>query len=96
MRLVSVALASLLLTGTSAFSQTQNFRGTVDEVTPAQLEKARAAATHAGYRPRVLQFGQDGNLFFTADREGKSYDVTVSPSGQVFASTGLPENQASN
>ena len=92
MRLGLLALVSLLSATTGAYAQTGEFRGTVNEVTQAQLAHGRAAVTEAGYQPVVLQFGQDGNLFFTATRNGMSYGVTVTRSGQVFASTGLPEN----
>ena len=91
MRLVSLALVSLLSATAGAFAQTPQFRGTVDEVTPAQLEHGRALVTKAGYNPVVLQFGQDGNLFFTATRNGMSYDITVTRAGEVYASSGLPE-----
>ena len=95
MRLVLLALVSLLSAATGAFAQTEDFRGTVDDVTPTQLEHGRAAVTKAGYHPVALQFGQDGNLFFTATRNAMSYDVTVTRSGQVYASNGLPENAPS-
>jgi len=94
MRLGVLALVSLLSATTGALAQTDNFRGTVNEVTPAQLEHGRALVTKAGYQPVVLQFGQDGNLFFTATRNGMSYDVTVTRAGQVYASNGLPEKAA--
>ena len=94
MRLGILALVSLLSATTGAAADTPNFRGTVDDVTPAQLEHGRDLATKAGYRPVVLQFGQDGNLFFTAARNGMSYDVTVTREGQVYASNGLPEKGA--
>jgi hypothetical protein len=91
MRFLTLVLASLLLAGGSAFAQTSDLRGTVNEVTPAQAARARAAATHAGYQPTVLESAQDGNIFFTATRGGNIYEVTVTRSGQVFASNGLPE-----
>ncbi|HXR94772.1 MAG TPA: hypothetical protein VN718_02775 [Rhizomicrobium sp.] len=95
MRLGWLALVSLLSAASGAVAQTEDFRGTVDEVTPAQLEHGRAAVTKAGYRPVTLQFGQDGNLFFTAARNGMSYDVTLTRGGRVYAGSGLPENTAS-
>ena len=49
------------------------------------------AIIEAGYKPDVLEFAQDGNLFYTATKAGDTYEVTVVPSGQVYASTGLPE-----
>ena len=92
MRLGILALVSLLSAATGALAQTSQFRGTVNEVTPAQLERGRAAVTKAGYQPVVLQFAQDGNLFFTATKNGMNYTLTVTPPGQVYASSGLPEN----
>jgi hypothetical protein len=94
MRLAVLALGSLLSAATGAFAQTE-FPGTVNEVTQAQLEQGRAAVTKAGYQPTVLQFAQDGNLFFTATKGGLQYSVTVTRSGQVYASTGVPEKTAS-
>ena len=94
MRLGLLALASLLSATAGAYAQTSQLRGTVNEVTPAQLERGRAAVTKAGYQPGVLQFGQDGNLFFTATRDSMTYGVTVTRAGQVYASNGLPEKPA--
>ena len=94
MRLGGLALVSLLSAATGALAQTGDFRGTVNEVTPAQLEHGRAAVTKAGYQPVVLESAQDGNLFFTATRNGMDYTLTVTRSGQVFASSGLPEKSA--
>jgi hypothetical protein len=95
MRLAVLALGSLLSATTGAFAQTPDLRGTVNEATPAEVEQGRAAVTKAGYQPTVLQFAQDGNLFFTATKSGMVYGVTVTRSGQVYASNGLPEKTAS-
>ena len=94
MRMTLLALASLLSAGSSALAQTPDLRGTVNEVTPAQEERARAAVTHAGYQPTALESAQDGNLFYTATRQGDIYTVTVTRSGQVFASTPLKAQPA--
>jgi len=94
MRFHMLALAALLSAGTSAFAQTPDFKGTVNEVTPALRARAEAAITKAGYRPTVLQFAQDGNLFFTATRNGQTYDATVTRDGKVYFSNGLPEGSA--
>ena len=96
MRSVLLALVSLLSATAGAFAQTSQFRGTVNDVSPAQLERGRAAVTQAGYQPGALQFGQDGNLFFTATRNGMDYTLTVTPKGQVYASNGLPEKSTAN
>jgi len=64
---------------------------TVNSFTHAQDTRARKAIIEAGYKPVVLEFAQADNLFYTATKNGDSYEVTVVPSGQVYASTGLPE-----
>jgi len=90
MRFRMLALAALLSAGTSAFAQSTEFAGTVDEVTPAMKSRDEAAVTRAGYHPTTLQFGQDGNLFFTATKGGETYDATVTRAGKVYVSNGLP------
>lgn len=64
---------------------------TVNSFSPAQDARDRKAIVEAGYKPTVLEFAQDGNLFYTATKGGDMYGVTVVPSGQVYASNGLPE-----
>ena len=60
---------------------------TVDSYTPAQEAVARQAATQAGFTPSPVLFAQDGNFFFNASKDGRSYALTVTPNGQVYAST---------
>ncbi len=79
----------ILLVATAAFAQTP-MRGTVNDVSQAQIARARAAITRAGYHPTVFQFAQDGNLFFTATKGDHSYGITVTPGDQVYVSVGLP------
>ena len=67
---------------------------TVNSYTPAQEERAKAAIIKAGYRPDVLAAAQDGNLFFTATKDGEIYQATVTASGKLFLSTGLPASDA--
>ena len=67
---------------------------TVNSFTHAQDTRARKAIIEAGYQPDVPEFAQAGNLFYTATKIGDTYEVTVVPSGQVYASTGLPERRA--
>ena len=69
---------------------------TVNSFTPAEEAHARSAVTEAGYKPSILEFAQAGNLFFTATRDDNIYEVTVTPSGKTFASTGLPVTNATN
>jgi hypothetical protein len=67
---------------------------TVNSFSPAQDARDRKAIVEAGYKPAVLEFAQDGNLFYTATKGGDMYGVTVVPSGHVYASTGLPEKNS--
>ncbi|MGH6829489.1 MAG: hypothetical protein ACREFW_11380 [Rhizomicrobium sp.] len=91
MRIAFVAVAALISAGSgAAFAQTMNFQGTVNEVTSAQQARGRAVIERAGYKPTVLEFGQAGNLFFTAARNSDMYEATVTPDGRVYFSTGLP------
>lgn len=95
MRSVFAALAMLLSAAPGVLAQTPDFHDTVNEVTPAQEARAKAAITRAGYRPTVLEFAQAGNLFFTVTKGGDVYEATVTPQGAVFVSTGLPASSAS-
>ena len=90
MRFRIFALAALVSAGTSTLAQGAQFTGTVDEVTPAMKARGEAAVIHAGYRPTVLQFGQDGNLFFSATKGDETYDATVTRAGKVYVSNGIP------
>lgn len=69
---------------------------TVNSSTPSEQAKAKSAVTQAGYTPGALQSVQDGNFFFTATKGSDLYTVTVTRQGQVFASTGLAIEGASN
>lgn len=60
---------------------------TVNTYTPAQEGEARKAATQAGFTPGPVLFAQAGNFFFNASKGGQSYSLTVTPDGQVYAST---------
>ena len=91
MRMAFVALGALLSAGSgAAVAQTMDFHGTVNDVTAPGQARGRAAIERAGYRATVLEFGQAGNLFFTATRSGDTYEATVTPEGKVYFSTGLP------
>lgn len=61
--------------------------GTVNYFTPAQKAQAFRAAAAAGFTPTVVGAFQDGNFFLTAQKEGELYQLTVVPSGHVYAST---------
>lgn len=93
----SAIIALLTILGTSAASATSpspDMKGTVDAWTPAMLDKARLAATAAGYHPSAVEFVQDGNVFLTADRGEEVYGVLLTKSGKFFASNGIPETPA--
>ena len=60
---------------------------TVNSYTPAQEANARNAATKAGFVPGPVLFAQAGNFFFNADKDDRSYALTVTPDGHVYAST---------
>jgi hypothetical protein len=86
---ISLACAGLLLVGVlPAASQDGNGQpGTVNYFTAAQKTRAFEAATKAGYTPTRIEAFQDGNFFLTASKGGQTYEVTIVPSGQVYAST---------
>jgi hypothetical protein len=88
MKTVPLAILAMSL-ATGAMAQASH-RGTVNDVSEAEIARARAAIARAGYTPTVLQFAQAGNLFFTATKDGAAYEVTVTPSGETYFSNGLP------
>jgi hypothetical protein len=81
-------IAVMVVAGATAAFAAQ---GTVNSYTPSQEDRAKSAIVHAGYRPDDLAAVQDGNFFFTATKGDEFYQATVTPSGKVFVSTGLPE-----
>ena len=57
---------------------------TVDDYTPAQKDKAFAAARADGFTaPQVTMF-QAGDFFLKGEKGGKSYLLTVTPQGKVY------------
>ena len=60
---------------------------TVNSYTPAQETDARNAAIKAGFIPGPILFAQAGNFFLNAEKDGRSYSLTVTPDGHVYAST---------
>jgi hypothetical protein len=72
----------------SAFGANEDgLPGTVNYFAQTQKARAFTAANQAGYSPTIVEAFQDGNFFLTASKGGQSYEVTVVPSGQVYAST---------
>jgi hypothetical protein len=60
---------------------------TVDDYTPAQKDRAFAAARADGFAtPEVTMF-QAGDFFLKGEKSGKSYLLTVTPRGKVYPST---------
>ena len=55
-----------------------------------QEEKAVDAAKAAGYSPTILESYADGTFLLTATKNGGSYDVKVTPNGQVIPVTPGP------
>ena len=88
------AIIVLIAGVTGAYAATPGLHGTVNAYTAEELSRAREAARQADYRPDALAFAQDGNIFLTATRNQELYEVTVTPSEKVYASTGLPRKPA--
>jgi len=64
--------------------------GTVNYFTAQQRAQAFRAATQAGYSPQGVEAFQDGNFFLTATKGGRTYEVTVLPTGKIEVSTPVP------
>jgi hypothetical protein len=88
---LSVVCAGLMLAGVlpAASDDGNGQPRTVEYFTSAQKTRAFGAATQAGYAPTVVEAFQDGNFFLTASKSGKSYELTIVPSGQVYVSTSI-------
>lgn len=86
MRDAFLAAVMVAASATAAFAA----QATVNSYTQAEESRAKAAITKAGYQPDALAAAQDGNLFFTATKGGEIYQATVTASGKLFVSTGLP------
>ena len=84
MKAIPTAAAALLALSTAAMAQATM----VNSYTAADLARARAAATAAGFTAVTVATAQAGNLFLTATKEGKSYLLTITPDGKVYPSTG--------
>jgi hypothetical protein len=82
----TVAALILLAGSTPSFAA----QDTVNSYAVAEEARARTSVGEAGYRPDKLTMVQDGNFFFTATKGSDLYTVTVTSSGKVYASTGIP------
>jgi hypothetical protein len=85
----AIAIFYLALTAAAPAAQMAH-PSTVDDYTPAQKDKAFAAAQAAGYSGMEVTMAQAGNLFLKADKGGQQYMLTVTPDGKVYASTPTP------
>lgn len=87
-RHIVILAAALPVLCAAAFAQPLPPPGTVNSYTAADLAKARAAASAAGFTPGVVASAQAGNLFLKATKEGRTYFLTVTPDGQVYPGIG--------
>jgi hypothetical protein len=87
-----IGLVFMAVAAAPAFAAAPPARGgdTVNDYTPAQEQRARAAATRQGYRVDKVIMAQDGNLNFTATKGGQNVQLTVTREGQVYAATAIP------
>ena len=91
MRSAFLAAVLVAANATAAFAA----QATVNSYTPAEESRAKAMVVKAGYRPDALAAVQDGNFFFMATKGGDTYQATVTASGKLFVSTGLPTSDMS-
>jgi hypothetical protein len=94
MRAVTMALTGMIATIAAASAQTGT-PGTVNAVSDNEIARAKAAISHAGYQPVVLEMAQDHNLFFTAIKGGETYEITVTPDRKLYVSTPLAADRRS-
>lgn len=94
MKMVTTALTGIMLT-TAVNGAEVGLSGTVNAASESEIVRAKAAISHAGYQPGVLEMAQDHNLFFTATKAGETYEITVTPDRKLYVSTGLPSHGSS-
>ena len=63
---------------------------TVNDFTPAQQQAAFRAVRAKGYSDPSVTMFQAGNVFVRGIKDGQVYQLTVTPRGQVYASTPTP------
>lgn len=63
---------------------------TVNDYTAAQSQRAEAAAQSAGFNDLEIVMVQDGNFFLNGQKQGQSYNLTVTRDGKVYSSSGSP------
>jgi hypothetical protein len=84
--LLLLAMTSISLPVAAAPSHSFDRASTVNSFTAEQEAGARQAATRAGFTSGTVLFAQAGNFFFNASKGGRSYGLTVTPDGHVYAS----------
>jgi hypothetical protein len=62
----------------------ESVAATVNDYTPAQERRARAAATRQGFAPGQVLMAQDGNLYLAATKGGENVHLTVTREGEVY------------
>jgi len=95
--LVILALAGLLVTVSDSTMAAQSNSGAAttsgagsiapnpsNAFTEDQERQAQDAARRAGYKVGRATWAQEGILFFKITRDGRDYQVTVTPQGEVF------------
>jgi hypothetical protein len=83
----AVFCVGLLLAGMPALAQPGT---TVNDYSTADRARAEKAARAAGFEPKAVVMAQAGHLFLNAEKDEQTYMQTVTPGGNVYASTGTP------
>ena len=77
--------AAMLVAGTMTAAAQQGVTGSTNGYTAAQRAQAEAAARAAGYTPTQMADAQGGALFLWARKDGRSYYLTITADGKVYA-----------
>jgi hypothetical protein len=80
--LVTVSETSMAVQPNSVAGPTASTR--TNSYTQAEERQAQEAARRAGYTVGSAAWAQEGILFFKAKKDGRDYQVTVTPQGEVF------------
>ena len=63
---------------------------TVNDYTAAESQRAEAAARSAGFDNLEITMVQDGNFFLNGQKQGETYNLTVTRDGKVYPSSPSP------
>jgi hypothetical protein len=77
--------AAILLFSAPAVLAQEGVAGSTNGYTAARRAQAEALAKAEGYTPTGVAGAQAGSLFLWATKGGKSYYLTVTPEGKVYA-----------